>query len=401
MQYDWPYRWESLSFGERRRAQLAGLLYRAPDLLVLDEPTNHLDIAALEVLGRSLALYSGIGVLISHDRTLLDRLCSQTLFVADGQVAARPGGVSAGLAQAERERSGLLRERRAAQAEVERVRRERSSRRALAASQQSRRSKRGLAPKDHDGRARRDLARVSGRDGVGGKLLRQMDGRLAQAEERLAALDVRGEQKSGVTLYGAPAEKDLLLRYGPGRVPLGQERSLDVPLLEMKPADRIALTGPNGSGKSTLLRALLSSAPALPATVMPQELGAADIARLLAKLGALSNDERGRLLSTVSRLGSDPERLISAAALSPGEARKLLLAFGMAEEVPLIVLDEPTNHMDLPSVIALTAALRDYRGGLLVATHDRVLAAELTSTAWRIGPGRSAAELALTAGPAE
>ncbi|HKJ86163.1 MAG TPA: ATP-binding cassette domain-containing protein, partial [Spirochaetia bacterium] len=102
---DWPYRWETLSHGERKRAQIAVALFETPELLVVDEPTNHLDREARRQLTAALESFPGVGLLVSHDRALLDRLCRQCLFLdPDGGAIMRPGGVSDGLAQQVRER---------------------------------------------------------------------------------------------------------------------------------------------------------------------------------------------------------------------------------------------------------------------------------------------------------
>ncbi len=384
VEYDWPYRWDTLSHGERRRGQLAGVLYLAPEMLVLDEPTNHLDSSAVEALARALRLYSGIGVIISHDRSLLDALCNRTLFIDNGTVTLRPGGVSSGISEAERERESAVNARRSLEKELSRIDRQRTALRGIAASADSRRSKRGLARKDHDARARRDLARLTGKDAVGGKMLRQTDAKRELVERELNSIQVTGIRKNGVTIGGDPVAGDFLFRCGPAQIPLGESRSLSIPELEMEADARIVITGPNGSGKSTLVRHILAHLDPVPVTSLPQEIPRRDAEQLLDRLRKCAERDRGAVLSTVSRLGSDPSRLLASTTPSPGEARKLLLAFGIAERSPLIVMDEPTNHMDLPSILALTEALRAYGGGMLFVTHDRRLADELARTEWRI-----------------
>jgi ATPase subunit of ABC transporter with duplicated ATPase domains len=95
---DWPYRWESLSHGERKRLQLGVALWRRPPLLAIDEPTNHLDREGRAFVEAALETYTGVGLLVSHDRALLDGLCANCLFIRQGRAALRPGGVSRGLA---------------------------------------------------------------------------------------------------------------------------------------------------------------------------------------------------------------------------------------------------------------------------------------------------------------
>ena len=95
---DLPERWETLSLGERKKIQIGTALWRQADILCLDEPTNHLDAASRSMLIGELRTFRGIGVLVSHDRKLLDELCGQCLFLAPGVHVLRPGGITEGLA---------------------------------------------------------------------------------------------------------------------------------------------------------------------------------------------------------------------------------------------------------------------------------------------------------------
>jgi ATPase subunit of ABC transporter with duplicated ATPase domains len=134
IEYDWPYRWDSLSHGERKRLQLAIALVSNPAVLAVDEPTNHPDGEAKKLIGDALAGYTGIGLLVSHDRALLDRLCHRCLFLEAGGAVLRPGGVSQGLAEDERKRLAS----------------EADKRRQLADSSVTRLSKKKTRAKDHD-----------------------------------------------------------------------------------------------------------------------------------------------------------------------------------------------------------------------------------------------------------
>ncbi|MBC8010857.1 MAG: ABC-F family ATP-binding cassette domain-containing protein, partial [Burkholderiales bacterium] len=142
----------------------------------------------------------------------------------------------------------------------------------------------------------------------------------------------------------------------------------------------------NGLGKSTLIRHLLDHLrlPAEKLVTVSQEISAEDSRALLDSVKRLPNDELGRVMITISRLGSRPARLLESALPSPGEVRKLLLAIGIVRGPHLIVMDEPTNHMDLPGILCLEQALADCPCALLLVSHDEDFLEKITATEWRL-----------------
>jgi len=395
---DWVDRWTTLSHGERKRAQVGVLLWRRPDVLAVDEPTNHLDIEARGLLAKALGRFRGIGLLVSHDRELLDTLCGHTLFVDPPATDMRRGGYTKAHSDKEREEESLRRKHELAKAERKKIEREASKRREAASSSDVRRSKRGLAPGDHDAREKIDRARVTGKDAVAGKLLRQLQGRLRHARQKEERIQTKKTYEKGIWLQGARSKRDVLFYIPEGTIDLGGRRTLRHPELVMRPDDRIALTGPNGAGKSTLVRRIIESLdlPGERLTYVPQEIDLVSSARTLDRARSLSHDKLGFMMTVVSRLGSRPHRLLESVEPSPGEMRKLLLAMGVADEPHLIIMDEPTNHMDLPSIQCLEDALDDCPCGLLLVSHDRHFLRRLTRRRWdavRSGDSADAFEL--------
>ena len=389
---DWPYRWDTLSHGERKRFQLAVALWRNPGLLAVDEPTNHLDREAAALARDALAGYSGIGLLVSHDRALLDTLCGNCLFIREGAVTQRPGGVSRGLAEEERERTERRRLRKKLIGEEERLAAEADRRRRVVEGSRNRLSKRGIDPADRDTRNKINLARLSGKDRVGADSYKRMQNRVVEARE---ARETRGEapheRKRGITLSGQRFRGDRLLLLEPGNIPLGEGRRLSFPEMLIQGDDRIALSGPNGTGKSTFIRHILPHISA-PLLYLPQELTQAESRGVLEQV--LSEDERARgdILSRFSRLGSDPRLLFRSALPSPGEVRKLVIARGIFCEPAIIVMDEPTNHLDMVSIVLLEEALAEYQGALLLVSHDERFLRALARREWAISRrGRDAA----------
>jgi ATPase subunit of ABC transporter with duplicated ATPase domains len=385
---EWLDRWETLSHGERKRAQVGVMLWQRPDVLAVDEPTNHLDTAARSLLVRALQKYHGVGLLISHDRDLLDRLCGYCLFVDPPNITLRRGGFTKAWEASQNEVLAQERRLKRARAERKKIERESTRRRDEASKSDQKRSKRGLAPKDSDGREKIDRARVAGKDAVAGKLYRQIQGRLEQARSRERGIKSKKTYEMGIWLPGSHSKRDLVFELDGEFLQLGGNRFLRHSKLIMQPNDRIALTGPNGAGKSTLIRRIVTAAnvPADRLTYVPQEIGAADSARILADARDLPKKTLGVMMTAISRLGSRPHRLLESVEPSPGETRKLLLARGIAKEPHLIVMDEPTNHMDLPSIQCLEDALGDCPCALLLVSHDMQFLRGLTMKRWDITP---------------
>ena len=388
MEDEWLERWDTLSHGERKRAQIGVMLWHRPQALAVDEPTNHLDTEAIDRLAQALCAFRGIGLLVSHDRELLDSLCQQCLFVEPPETVMRPGGYTKGAQQAKREETHARKQRDIARREYAKLTQEAIARREEASKAHQKRSKRGIPIKDHDARFKKNIARFTGKDGVDGKLLRQLDGRLEQARKKQESIKVKKTYKMGIWLEGSRSKRDTLFRMPAGSIPLGGDRWLSFPDLVMRPDDRIALTGPNGGGKSTLVRHIVSSLniPQERVTYVPQEINMQSSRDIMDQVRNLSSDKLGHTMGVVSRLGSRPQRLLESTEPSPGEIRKIFLSMGIANVPHLIIMDEPTNHLDLPSIECLEEALDDCPCGLLLVSHDRRFLKRLTRTRWHISP---------------
>jgi ATPase subunit of ABC transporter with duplicated ATPase domains len=154
----------------------------------------------------------------------------------------------------------------------------------------------------------------------------------------------------------------------------------------MKPTDRIGIKGPNGGGKSTLVNTIFRGLDLPPERViyLAQEISAEQSQSIIARTRKLPRKKLGRLMTIISRLGSNPERLLETEMLSPGELRKLMLAIGITYDPYLIIMDEPTNHLDLPSIECLEEALSGCTCGLLLVSHDYRFLDSLCKMYWEI-----------------
>ena len=387
---DWPERWSTLSHGERKRAQIAVALWREPAVLALDEPSNHIDADARRLLLQALQEFGGVGLLVSHDRALLDELCAQCLIIDPPEAILRPGGVTQAMAQQETEEESVRHASEVLKRTETRLQAEAQRRRVIADQKSSaaRGSKQTKIPiNDHDGRAMRNLAKMSGKDAYAGKMVAQMNQKAGKVAKERAGITVKKRYETGIWVEGASfTPRDFLLRLPASSLPLGGGRQLRFPDLEIGGSSRIALTGPNGLGKSTLIRHVLAhlQLPAEKLVTVPQEISAEESRALLESVKRLPNEELGRVMITVSRLGSRPARLMESALPSPGEARKLLLALGIVRGPHLIVMDEPTNHMDLPGILCLEQALADCPCALLLVSHDEAFLEKITTIDWSL-----------------
>ena len=379
---DLDARIETLSGGQVVLTALAGLFLARPDALVLDEPTNNLDRRARGLLAEAVRRWAGPVVTVSHDRELLD-LVDQVVEIRAGSARIHSGNLSSFTAALAVEQEAAERSVRGARQDLRRQQRELAEARVrLDRRLRYARSQADNVPKIVAG-AKKRAAQVSA-----GKLRGGHEADVAEAAQTLRAAEdqVRDDDLITVDLTATvvPAGRDVLVLDD---VVLRNGRTVS---LHLRGPERLAVTGPNGSGKTTLIDTATGAlAPRsgsvrslVPVRVLPQRLDLLpDAQPVLTAVGhhaptADDNTLRARLAGFL--LGADAVRR-PVGTLSGGERfRATLAALLLAEPPPqLLVMDEPTNSLDLDSVAQLVAALRQYRGALLVASHDELFLSEI------------------------
>lgn len=367
------------SGGERRRAALAKLLAEAPELMLLDEPTNHLDIEAIAWLEKELSAIKAGYVLISHDRAFLSALTRATLWIDRGAVRRQEDGFT----KFEAWRDKVWEEEDLARHKLNRLIKAEAK----------------WAVEGISARRKRNMGRVRALQGLRADRAAQI------ARQGTADLTLDSGQKSGKLILEA---KSISKSFG-DRVIL-KEFSLRV-----QRGECIALVGPNGAGKTTLLNMLVGQlAPDsgsvrlgtnIEMAVFDQTRSALDPDATLWE--SLTGDKamrisgksdqvlvRGQPRNVVSYLKdflfSEAQARAPVRSLSGGEKARLLLARIMAQPANLLVLDEPTNDLDIETLDLLQELLSDFDGTALVVSHDRdFLDRVATQTIAMEGDGRA------------
>jgi ATPase subunit of ABC transporter with duplicated ATPase domains len=355
----------NLSGGEAARCLLASVVLSAPTVLLLDEPTNHLDADGRAWLAEWLAGFPGTLLIVSHDRDFLDATVQRIYELSAEGLEVFEGGYTA-----YRDERTRRRERLALLVEAQDKRRRRLEADIAMTARQAQWTERTVSRAEAP-RLKRYAKKVA---------------KKSKVRERRLQREIDSE--TWVRAPREPTAFKVVLESEQSRRLVARLRDVQVDgvfdgvELELHGGDRVALVGPNGAGKSTLLHVLAGVTPArgevdvrgtvrlLPQT--PVRLPAQrPLLEWFREQTALPEDEARTLLAHY-RLGAEAIGR-PLGRLSPGERSRVHVAAIVGAGADLILLDEPTNHLDFDTLEVIEAALRAYRGTLVVATHDRAL----------------------------
>jgi macrolide transport system ATP-binding/permease protein len=381
----------SLSGGEKARVGLAALLLQAPDLLLLDEPTNHLDFAALTWLEGFLQSFDGALLVVSHDRTFLNRTVRAIVEIDEHSREAKlyAGNYDFFAHEKTLARTRWVEEYDEQQEEIRELRRFIHSK---------------ARQVGHN--------RPGGGDKLaynykGGRVEATIGRNLRAAEERLRRIEANPIPKPPQPLRINP-DFDPARLVNKTPIALSQvsvayddHRILDAVTVTLGAQDRIVVVGPNGAGKSTLLKVMagrlapdegdvtVAASAAIGYLDQEQESLPADgtlyEAYAAGRIGEWE-EIKGELMGY--HLFTFPDLLKPVTKLSVGQKRKLQLALLMAARANVLLLDEPTNHISLDVLEEFEAALLDFRGAIIAISHDRRFIERFADQVWEMRDGR-------------
>jgi ATP-binding cassette, subfamily F, member 3 len=373
----WDSRVSELSAGQRVRLALARLLLEDHDLILFDEPTNHLDVPAREWLEGHLAGMDTAYVVASHDRRFLDAVSRKVAHLDRGKLTLYSGDYTAfrqQLRQAEEEGWRSYEKDRKLAKKLQRQAQDYER-----WSEAGEKKKRGAADKGFVGHK---AAKVMKRSLVARR-------RMEEAVEN--ARTEKPFEKDAVKIEFGSSKGRSLVRAENLVVGYAEERALTGELtFDLWSGDRLAVLGPNGCGKTALLRTALGEIPPLRGDVrlassskvgyfdQDNRLVPPDVTALQAVLG--TGREETLVRTVMGRMALRRESVNKKVAkLSSGERAKVLLAGLILGDNNLLVLDEPTNYLDIETQDVLIEALRDFPGGILFVSHDRYFVEELAT----------------------
>ncbi len=377
----------TLSGGQKTRLGLAALLAHRPQLLILDEPTNHLDVTALEWLEDWLRDFSGGVLIVSHDRTFLDEIVTRIVALDDRTHTARvlEGSYSAYAATIRSELDKQWSQWRDQQVEIARMQADARATMAKAVRREN------ATNNDFQRRLARKVARRAKAKETRLKHYLESEERVEKPKPTWGLkLDFGDLQPTGQDVVFL---EDLSIGY-----------QTDAPLLSglnliLRAGERVAVLGPNGHGKSTLLKTIVGEIPPLAGRArlgssirigyLAQEQEILDprsnALTVIQSAAAFDHTEARSFLHYFLFAGDDVFTPI--ADLSFGERARRMLAVLVAQGANLLVLDEPINHLDVPSREKFEEALAAFQGSVLAVVHDRYFVDKFATTIWHIADG--------------
>lgn len=370
---------ENLSGGEKLKLSLAQVWASRPELLVLDEPTNHMDMHGTEWLIKELAGFKGAVIIISHDRYFLDRTVNEIIEIEDGKTNRFSGNYSA-----YREEKQRLYEVQLHQYETQQKYKEQIQNQITNLKNWSEKAHKDSTKQGSSSEKRqigfKEYHRVKAK-----KMDIQIRSKMKRLNQELAKNEVnqpKPEAKVGFQFKESKKRGKRILEASGLEKRFGNRCLFEESQFYMNHGERIAIIGVNGSGKTTLLKMLLGEVEVTSGNIwisdsirigyLSQDVSDLPSAKTaLEYTGLTDRTELGKARTIFANIGLNEEKLtVPIGSLSLGERTRIKLVVMLLNDIDLLILDEPTNHLDLASRESLEKTLIDFKGSVLIVSHD-------------------------------
>lgn len=383
--YDQPV--ATLSGGEITKINLAIGLVLDPDMFFLDEPTNHMDILAMENLRQALEEYRGALVVVSHNSFFLDQVAKKVWQLDQGRIEAYGGNCSDYMEQKRIELEAQERKHEVSKKKLRKLKYSAQIEQKRAAKSRSI-GKQSAGDRSMSGMEKGTFANIaSASAGKGSAKFRELIGKAQEEVDNTRVMRKKTVSASLITETEIGHKNLITLKHG--RLEIGGQTLLDGLDLNLRYGDRIAICGANGSGKTVLAHALVGGGEEGESNGLSGEYRKAEnlrVAYISQKYEIIDPDKSllenvlvfnpratfeearfalGRFLFRVDAIVNRPARLLSG-----GEMARLAFAMVTTAPIDLLVLDEPTNNLDMATIQEIIEALREFDGGLLAISHD-------------------------------
>lgn len=388
---DWAYvpqlqERSSLLGGEQVWKSIQEAFVQRPQLFIMDEPTANLDQEHQEKLIKQIKRYRGSLLVVSHDRHFLNQVASHIWHLEEGTIQVYPGNYEAFVESRRAKREGQQEAYEAYQKKVAQLKKAQQERQSKA--QKMGKKKKGVSSSEW---------KVNAMMGSYDSQAKSMAKSAKHLEKRIERLDrVEKPRKEAWVKMEAKGALDTglysLFRLQAGQLWMREKYLFDFPQLGMTFGDKLALVGSNGSGKSSFVRKLISKEldgyynPKLKIAYFSQDLTSLNEEETaFVNASSTSLQDRVTVLNLLGMLGLSYDKTQQKVAnLSGGERVRLSLAKVLLADANLLVLDEPTNFLDVVAIEALEKFLQDYQGSVLLISHDQQFVDNLVPTKWRI-----------------
>lgn len=379
---------KDFSGGEKMRAYLSYVFSHDADIYVFDEPTTNLDIESVKIFIETI-LQKDSYLIISHDRNLLNTVCNRIISVKDNKIYDYKGNYDEYLEWEESENNRKWSEYKNYISEKERLEKALENKKIQAVRSQRK-------PKNKSASEIRQITYGSVGKSIGGKV-KSLNSQAKNIEKRIEKLDKKEKPKSEVKIklqfdLTDPPENKVLIQSENLNFSYNDKEIFKDAAFSLYKDEKIALLGKNGSGKTTLLNLINSGykdiykVPKLKIGYLRQNLNNLDFDKtVIENIGYSSIQSEIINRVTLDRLGfSKNDIKKKTGVLSSGERVKLYLAVLSVSDINFLILDEPTNYLDINSVKAVEEFLKDYEGGILFVSHDDRFVRNLSTGVWTI-----------------